>query len=150
VTGGQKPHPRGQLRGNIDHVHTVLAQAPRQRRTQAGCALDRPVDVRPLPGESAKRSVTVVADRDRRWWLTDAARRRPRLRSTTPCADQQRSSPVFRNPRALAPSPTPQLSFDSVARRAHQLSALQASLQPLLPSAPAGDAGRLGANPTAG
>ena len=95
VTGGQKPHPGGQLRGDVDHVHTVLAQAARQRCTQAGCALDRPVGVRPFPGESAKRSVALVADRDRRWWLTVAARRRPRLRSTTLCADQRRSSPDF-------------------------------------------------------
>ncbi|EHI45003.1 hypothetical protein OPAG_05032 [Rhodococcus opacus PD630] len=37
MTAGEQPPPRGQLRRDIDHVHTVIVQVSHQRRFQAGC-----------------------------------------------------------------------------------------------------------------
>src|ERR1700756_2458626 len=56
----------------------------------------------------------------------------PRPRSTTPCADQPQPRPDHRISSSPKPAPTSPCSICSLkARRAHQLSATQASLQPL-------------------
>lgn len=52
----KQSYPRCQLRRDIHYFHTVIAQAVRQRRSQTGGTLYRPVGVRPFSGESAQLS----------------------------------------------------------------------------------------------
>ena len=64
VAGGQHPYPGGEFGGNVEDVDPVGAQPGRQRRTQAGCAFDRPGRIGPPVGEAAQRTVAVAADWD--------------------------------------------------------------------------------------
>ena len=95
VSGGEQSYPRCDLRGNIDYVHTIIAQAMRQRRSQAAGTLFLRSGCSTILGESVQLSATSSLIGTGRW-LTIAAKRRPLLQSTTLCEDQRRLSPDFR------------------------------------------------------
>ena len=63
VSGGEQSYSHCELRGNIDYVHTIIAQAMRQWRSQAGGTLFLRSGCSTILGESVQLSVNVFADR---------------------------------------------------------------------------------------
>ena len=57
MAGVEEPHPRGQLRRNIEDLFAGLDQALRQRTTGTVGALDRPDPMRPLPHIPPQRGI---------------------------------------------------------------------------------------------